>query len=333
MRRGGFLAFALCLVALLACAKRAFPPGGPEDKTPPFVVSISPASGEVNVPLDSEIAVEFSERMKKRTVETGIVVSPYLEWKRRYWRGKSYVMVPMDSLSPNTTYLVSVWGKAKDAHGVAMGDAFVGGFSTGPSLGRGKIEGEVRWRNIKVGAAVVELYMAETDFENYPDVEPLYVGFTSSSGHYEFAFLDTLGAYKAVAFVDEDGNLAYDEPEKIGCYPDVLESKDKVNLESIDIVLCPEGLSGVLSGKIDSTYGITARATGDSSILYFSLGDEQGHFEITCIKPGTYIGEIFVDSNSNYKFDAADSIVASLPDTLRIEACKRTSLGEVKPWK
>jgi hypothetical protein len=125
---GLFLACLLGGVLVWSCAKQAFPPGGPADDTPPFVAEIAPSSGSVSVDLQSQIIIRFSEGMKKRTVESGVVVSPPCRWKKRSWKDNAYTLIPLGGLKPETTYLVSVSNKVKDAHGVSMKSTFVSGF-------------------------------------------------------------------------------------------------------------------------------------------------------------------------------------------------------------
>lgn len=52
-----------------SCAQKGFPPGGPEDRTPPTIVSAFPDSGATGVELGSAMTVLFSEKMNRRSVE------------------------------------------------------------------------------------------------------------------------------------------------------------------------------------------------------------------------------------------------------------------------
>ncbi|MFZ1948059.1 MAG: Ig-like domain-containing protein, partial [bacterium] len=152
-----------CLVAtglvLLGpgCAKRGLPPGGPEDKTAPRVESMSPPSGTVEVDPAERMRLVFSEPMKRRTVETAVIVSPPVKWIKRYWEENTYVMVPGQSLLAEATYLVSVANTAEDRHGVKMEKTFVAGFSTGSTIEAGVISGAVSWKNLTVERGVVEV--------------------------------------------------------------------------------------------------------------------------------------------------------------------------------
>ncbi len=326
MKRAYPVLVGLCLILLFSCAKRAFPPGGPEDKIPPKVTKLSPASGSVKVPLDSSIAIEFSERMSKRSVETGVVISPSVRWRKRYWERTVYVMVPEDGLQPNTTYLVSVWGKAKDAHGVKMGSTFVGGFATGDSLDAGVISGKIVWRKLTVEAAVVELYDIADVVKSLEAAEPVHVAFSGHGGLYEIPFVNTRSKYRIVAFTDINLNYSYDKSEKIGCYPDTLSFETVSRLDSIDISLCAEGLGGTVEGRIDSSYDFVAIAGEDSTRSYIGFPGRDGSFEIECVKPGHYVGRIFVDRNNNRRFDAADSVVFVFHDSLDVCACMKTRI-------
>ena len=326
MRRACLVLVGICLVGLLSCAKRAFPPGGPEDTTPPHVVKLFPASGSVNVGLDSRIAIEFSERMNKRSVETGVVVSPALRWKKRYWDKNTYVMVPEHGLKPNTTYLVSVWGKARDAHGVRMASTFVGGFATAESLEAGVISGRIRWRSVTVEAAMVELFDADVELdEGFPKTEPIHVAFSGRDGLYEIPFVDPDRSYRLIAFTDDNFNLSYDPSEKVGCYPGTVDFEEGSNVKDVDVVLCTEGLSGFIAGTMDTALGFVVVGIDDSSLTYVAFPGE-GRFEIGCVSPGRYLAKVFVDRNNNRKFDAADSTVAILADTVWVQPCATTNL-------
>jgi hypothetical protein len=185
--RPDFLMLALVFLLIWGCAKRGFPPGGPEDKNPPYVVGVSPAGGSVRVAPSSKISIEFSEKMKKRTVETAVLVSPPCRWGKRYWEEGTYHLVPEHELRAGTTYLISVSNKVADVHGVKMEATFVSGFSTGDSIDAGIISGRIRWKRLTVQEAVVALLEA-TDLAvtgAYPLEEPVYITLSGSQGLYE----------------------------------------------------------------------------------------------------------------------------------------------------
>lgn len=332
------LVLACSIFTLSGCAKRGSPPGGPADTTAPYVEEISPGSGSVSVSLDSPVSVQFSERMKKRTVETGIVVSPPCRYDKRYWEKNAYVMVPEGGLRSNTTYLVSVSNKAEDAHGVAMKSTFVAGFSTGDTIDAGIISGEIMWKRMTVEAAVVELFEAGAvdSVPGWPAAEPLYLTLSGSGGVYELPFVDTALRYRVLAFLDKNLDSVRDEGEDVGCHAgDVIFDGEK-ELTGIDVTLCGKTLAGSLAGRVDTStvvdtlkVSILARSVSDSAAVYKATPDAGGEFRIGCVEPGRYVMEAFYDLNANQAKDPEDTFFVELPETLGVESCQEPPYAEI----
>jgi hypothetical protein len=321
------------LVTLVwSCAKRGVPPGGPADTTPPYVDKIAPPSGSVRVAPDSIISVRFSEPMKERTVETGIVVSPPSRWKKRYWKKNTYYLLPETDLRSNTTYLISVSNKVEDAHGVAMKSTFVSGFSTGDSIDAGIISGEIRWKNVTVEAAVVELYDIEA-FDTTGVIrpgEPLYVTLSGPEGVYEIPFVDTVKRYRLLSFLDKDMDSEYDDGEDLGCYNGDVVFAGGSELDSINITICGDSLAGSIRGLVDTAsvadtlkIVILAESVTDTSVTYWVAPEKSGEFEIKCVVPGSYTIEAFSDVNANHRKDPEDTFFVEVADTLSVESCLR----------
>jgi hypothetical protein len=334
MRKASFrlvLALLACFsFGVFQCAKRGAPPGGPADTTAPFVSEIMPQSGSVGVDLAGPISVQFSERMKKRTVETGIVVSPSCRWERRYWDKDTYVMVPEGGLRANTTYLVSASNKITDVHGVAMKSTFVAGFSTGDSIDAGVISGEVMWKRMTVEAAVVVLFESAVvdSAEGWPVAEPLYLTLSGLKGAYEIPFVNTTLGYKVLAFLDRNMDAVRDEDEEAGCYGGEVIFGEEKEIGDINVTLCGPGLTGTLKGKVDTStvadtvkVGIVARSILDSSVVYKASPGTDGTFEIGCVEVGSYAVEAFHDLNANGMKDVEDSFFVELPEAVVVESC------------
>jgi hypothetical protein len=286
----------------------------------------------VRVGEDSLMSVEFSEAMKKRTVETGIVVSPPSRWKKRYWKKNTYYLIPETSLRSNTTYLISVSNKVKDSHDVAMKSTFVSGFSTGDSINAGIISGEIRWKKVSVEAAVVELFdleAADTTGVGRPG-EPLYLTLSGAGGLYEIPFVDTAKRYRLQAYLDKDIDSEYDEGEDLGCHNGDVVFNGVSELDSIDVMICGKTLSGGIRGLIDTasvadtlTITVLAESVTDSSVTYWVAPEKSGEFEIKCVEPGTYLIQAFSDVNVNHEKDPEDTFFVEVADTLSVESCSR----------
>jgi hypothetical protein len=333
------LAIVCPVLILAACANRGAPPGGPPDTTEPFVAEISPASGSVAVDTASHITIAFSERMKKRTVETGVVVSPPCRWKKRYWEDLNYVLEPQQGLKDDVTYLVSVSNKVQDAHGVAMKSTFVSGFSTGDTLNAGVVSGSVRWKTMDVVGAVIFLFESDgpDSAAAFPPGEPLYVTLSGPRGQYGVPYVDMRHAYKAFAIIDENLSNEYDEDEKVGCYDGRVEFGEVEELTGIDITICGETLTGSITGSIDTasvadtlSVSVEAQSVSDSSLVYGVRPAKGGDFEIGCVEPGDYILSAFHDANINLSLDPEDSILVELPDTFRVDSCSEPPVVKIE---
>ena len=63
-----------CLV--LSCAVKGPPSGGPLDINSPYIVSINPIDGKINLELDEKIEIIFNEMLDPNTIKSSIVVKP-----------------------------------------------------------------------------------------------------------------------------------------------------------------------------------------------------------------------------------------------------------------
>lgn len=135
----GFTVFLFC-----RCASQAPPQGGPEDKTPPTVVSTEPAANAVLVSRALMIAVHFSEPMNRLSVEQSVYFMPRPSGEIRYdWKGSTLMVRLPDSLAENQTYVMTIGGTAKDRRQNPMGKSYTFAFSTGDHIEQGEIRGKV----------------------------------------------------------------------------------------------------------------------------------------------------------------------------------------------
>ncbi len=347
---GLFVVLVSAALLFLGCAKRGAPPGGPEDKTPPYVETFSPTSGSVAVELRSEISLTFSELMKHRTVETAVVVSPPCQWAKRYWRKNTYVLVPGQPLLRETTYLVSVGNAATDRHAVKMEKTFVAGFSTGASIEAGVISGKVTWKGLTVEQAMVEVFDAEQigDLAGFPKATPLYVTLSGAGGQYEVPFVNTKKTYRVLAYMDRNGDSEYDEGEVAGCAPGEVALMDSLTNTGVDIMLCDASFKGSLEGKVYTSsqfdtsavpdtskpfeafkVAVSVRSITDTTVSYDALADKDGRFRLDCVSPGSYVIEAFADHNGNAKKDKEDSFYVEFGDTIDIRSCSKPPTVEM----
>ncbi len=148
-------ALALALAFISGCARVGLPPGGPEDSTPPEVVTTVPENGATGAGRDTRITIEFSEEMNRLSVERGFSIEPTVKLRNLMWDGAALVARPVAELPDSTTFVVRITESALDYHGVAIEEPFVMMFSTGGTLDTGVISGAVSMMGEGVPGATV----------------------------------------------------------------------------------------------------------------------------------------------------------------------------------
>ena len=100
--------FLICAgLALMQCAKRGSPSGGPKDETPPVLLRAIPEQMTTNFEGD-EIRLYFDEYIKLQNVQEQLIVSPPLKYPLEIspqGSASKYVKIVIkDTLRPETTY-------------------------------------------------------------------------------------------------------------------------------------------------------------------------------------------------------------------------------------
>jgi hypothetical protein len=228
---------ALLAILPISCAKQQFPPGGPEDKTPPEIVLTDPDHGSVGVGLQPTITISFSERMDKKRIREAIFVSPPPDGDLRVgWKRNDLRIEFTDSLAPDKTYLVTIGSAATDEHNNRLEESFTLAFSTGVALDSGSISGSVRESGASVSGATIAAYdMALVDSDRLLAEPPEYMTQSGSEGGYRLDYVSS-GDYVLFAFVDRNHNRTWDPPgERIG-FPTspALLSSDQILTSDLD---------------------------------------------------------------------------------------------------
>jgi hypothetical protein len=106
----------LFMAFLLSCAKEGFPPGGPEDKTPPEVVRTIPESGNTMVDSETSVQVWFSEGIDSRSAADAVFITPFFDEEDRKInvRGRKISISFTESLDSNRTYVITLGTGIKD---------------------------------------------------------------------------------------------------------------------------------------------------------------------------------------------------------------------------
>ncbi len=106
------------------------------DTVPPVIQRISPIDGEIEVPLNAFVAVEFDEKLDFNTTLDSIGVMNHLNQPvagttNFYSSDRTLVFIPEEKLQPNADYKVTVSAQVKDEHGNGLEGAQVWSFRTG----------------------------------------------------------------------------------------------------------------------------------------------------------------------------------------------------------
>ena len=213
---------ALCLAAvaggLSACAKVGPPGGGPVDSTPPEVLSVRPADGRTRIAPDTRFELEFSEEMDRDSVTRALSILPDADLTEFEWRGPIVGFEPETALPDSSTVVLQIASTARDLHGVALASAVSFAFSTGSSVDRGVIAGDVTSAGSPVGGATVWACRGEVAADSLGVLRPCgYAGSTDPEGRFRVDYVaPSRRLYSLVAFVDENGDGRYESRTEDG---------------------------------------------------------------------------------------------------------------------
>lgn len=195
-----------CLVLVLAvtsCARMAVPPGGPEDKIAPEIVSTIPEQNSVMVPLDADVTLEFSEPVNRAAVEASLYLSPEPGRRLRYrWSGRRLTLDYLDPLPENRTIVVTVGATAKDLQNNPFENSYTLAFSTGDHIDKGEIAGAVALPP-GVRSMAVTAYQVKDSLPDPMTDAPDYRMQTAPDGTFELGYLAP-GTYRLFALDDKN---------------------------------------------------------------------------------------------------------------------------------
>jgi hypothetical protein len=113
------------------------PPGGPEDRSPPGVVAVSPDSMAVVPGWDDPVVVTYSERISERQVEESVMVSPRTS-PVAVDRGSRQIRVSLRrGWEPGQIYHVTIRPEIQDLFNNRVTEPVHLVFSTGPAPDKG----------------------------------------------------------------------------------------------------------------------------------------------------------------------------------------------------
>ena len=187
------------------------PPGGPVDIAAPQLLAITPDSGSVNV-KPKELLFRFDEVVSERpgsatNLADLFLISPRDGAPKASWHREAIGIKPARGWRPNTPYTVIMMKGIADLRGNVRNTGASTFFSTGPTIPRTRIAGNVfDWVSGSPAAdALIESLVP-------PDTLHPYVALADSNGAFVIEHVPP-GAYRVRAYLDRNKNLAVDPSE------------------------------------------------------------------------------------------------------------------------
>jgi len=136
------------------------PPGGPEDKKAPEIISTIPIADSVNVDVNTTITIEFDESVRTNTLAKAFTFSPLpLGNVRANWKGRTLVLEFAEPLVDDKTYVLTLGTDLSDLRGNSFEDAFLLAFSTGDKLDKGYVKGILKTEGSASGWTLIGYYI------------------------------------------------------------------------------------------------------------------------------------------------------------------------------
>jgi hypothetical protein len=247
-------------VVVVACASAGTPPGGPEDHTPPQIVSITPDSGQINVNL-KHVEFKFDEVVSDRPVGAAqldqiFLISPRNGQPDVNWHRTRIDVRPKNGFRSNTTYRVTMLPGLVDLRSNVRKAATSIVFSTGPGFPPYSILGRVfDWMAQRpANGAYVEATLRT-------DTTVVYLGASDSLGEFDIGPLPP-GSYTVRAIMDQNNNRMLDRNEKWDSLTVAVSgTRPHIDLLAIERDTTPAALETVTA--IDS---VTLRVTFDKAL-------------------------------------------------------------------
>lgn len=198
--------------AALACAAPGLPPGGPPDKKPPVLLSVTPDTNTRRAKV-KDVVFTFDEIVSERpkgasALEQLIVISPSESPPVVDWLRNRLAVRPNKGWRPNTAYTVTLLPGLTDLSGNAITTPLQTVFSTGDSIPSGTVRGVAfDWVAQRiVASARIEATIGQ-------DTVLRWVTAADSLGRYTLAHVPSAADLRLRAFHDVNGNRVLDRRE------------------------------------------------------------------------------------------------------------------------
>ncbi|HVS96965.1 MAG TPA: Ig-like domain-containing domain [Puia sp.] len=213
MDRLNFLVFfSLVLLGAIChsgCANIMPPTGGAKDTIPPHLVSAVPADS-VKRFSGKKIVLNFNEYIEGKDIRTELLVNPVpktdpiVDYKLRV-----VTIRIKDTLLGHTTYSLQFGKGIKDFNEGNVLPNFTYVFSTGDTIDRGQLEGNVIIANTgRPDSTLIAMLYTQFDDSAVIKQRPRYIARVDSTGTFHFRYIKP-GKYALYALKDEGGSHRY----------------------------------------------------------------------------------------------------------------------------
>lgn len=213
-----FIGVSCIILAAWSCANIGTPEGGPTDRTPPKVVSTTPAANALNN-KEKKISIRFDEYVKLENATEKVVISPpQIQQPEITTSGKSIIVKLLDSLKTNSTYSIDFSDAILDNNeGNPLGNyAFT--FSTGNHIDTLQVSGYLI--DAETLEPVKDVYVGlHADLTDSAFIKMPFdrVSRTDSRGHFIIKGIAT-GKYHIYALKDADQNFKFNQRSEAIAY-------------------------------------------------------------------------------------------------------------------
>lgn len=314
----GLLAGVALASLLAACAKVGPPPGGPEDREAPSVLTdaLSPAPGSAGVHADEPIRIVFSERLDQRSVMRNLTVIPRVDYRDVAWSEDTLRIVPADGWAADRPTILRISTGAKDRRGNAMESIFQFRFTTQVKADSGRITGKV-WpgRERTTQKPLVLLAIDSDDVLELDDAAPYAITTAATDGTYALAGLDVARSWRIVGLIDEDDDLrAEGRGEAFAFAPDPIQfPPGETEVQAPEFLVGTLDSLGTISGEseADSAAAVFVQAENvdDGALFRDGPAEGGGSFAIAVPTGAVYRVLAFVDADGDSLPDEDETVV------------------------
>ena len=234
-----------------SCAKQILPSGGAGDKIPPKIVDIFPNDKSISVAKNQRITINFSEWINPKSAESGIIVSPHIDFSLRV-RGRTIEITPKVPFEENSSYHLSILSDISDFSNNSLAASQTIIFSTGTFIDSSFIEGKVFFEKSDSALPKIALFfdkrvsVRDSVLFSTPD----YITQTDSSGSFKFDNISN-AKYRIIGFIDKNRS------NKIAVSKQVFIGEEKT-VETDNFVELLPAKCDTVQNKVASLQAITS---------------------------------------------------------------------------